>query len=134
MHKKPTNIHILDMARHNETGLWGEELACEKLITLGYAICERNFRIGHYELDIIAMKDNRIIFVEVKTRTNPNSDPLDAIDNKKIARMVRAANAYVIAYDIPHEVQFDIITICGTPENYTIEHIPDAFTAPLSTR
>ncbi len=122
------------MAQHNETGLWGEELACEKLITLGYTICERNFRIGHYELDIIATKGNRIIFVEVKTRTNPNHDPLEAIDNKKITRMVRAANAFVITHNIPHEVQFDIITISGTPDKYTLEHISDAFTAPLSTR
>ena len=121
------------MAQHNATGQWGEELACEKLITEGYAITERNFRIGHYELDIIAMKGSRIVFVEVKTRSNPNSDPLDAIDNKKILRLVRAANAYVIAYDIPHEVQFDIISICGSPDNYTLEHIPDAFTAPLAS-
>lgn len=122
------------MAQHNETGRWGEELACEKLITKGYTISQRNMRIGHYELDIIAFKGNRIIFIEVKTRTNPNNDPLDAIDNKKIARMARAANAYVIAYNIPHEVQFDIITITGTPDNYTLEHIPDAFTPPLTSR
>ena len=122
------------MAQHNETGHWGEELACEKLITDGYAICQRNFRIGHYELDIIAMIGNRIVFVEVKTRTNLNSDPIEAIDNKKILRMVRAANAYVTTFDIPHEVQFDIITIVGTPDNYTLEHIPDAFMAPLTTR
>lgn len=121
------------MAQHNETGQWGEVLACEKLIIEGYTICQRNMRIGHYEIDIIATKGNRIIFIEVKTRTNPNHDPLEAIDNKKIARMTRAANAYVIAYNIPHEVQFDIITIIGTPENYTIEHIPDAFTAPLTS-
>lgn len=122
------------MAQHNETGHWGEELACEKLITDGYAICQRNFRIGHYELDIIAMKGNRIVFVEVKTRTNLNSDPIEAIDNKKILRMVRAANTYVTTFDIPHDVQFDIITIVGTPDNYTLEHIPDAFMAPLTTR
>ena len=122
------------MAQHNETGHWGEELACEKLITDGYAICQRNFRIGHYELDIIAMKGNRIVFVEVKTRTNLNSDPIEAIDNKKILRMVRAANTYVTTFDIPHEVQFDIITIVGTTDNYTLEHIPDAFMAPLTTR
>ena len=122
------------MARHNETGQWGENLACEKLITEGYAINQRNFRIGHYELDIIAMKGNRIVFVEVKTRSNPDSDPIEAIDSKKIMRMTRAANAYVTAYDIPHEVQFDIITIVGTPDDYKLEHIPDAFFAPLTTR
>lgn len=122
------------MAQHNEIGQWGEDIACEKLITEGYAINQRNFRIGHYELDIIAMKGNRIVFVEVKTRSNIDSDPIEAIDNKKIMRMVRAANAYVIAYDIPHEVQFDIITIVGTPDNYKLEHIPDAFFAPLTSR
>ena len=122
------------MAQHNETGQWGEDLACEKLITEGYAINQRNFRIGHYELDIIAMKGNRIVFVEVKTRSNPDSDPIEAIDSKKIMRMTRAANAYVTAYDIPHEVQFDIITIVGTPDDYKLEHIPDAFFAPLTTR
>ena len=46
----------------------------------------------------------------------------------------KAANAYIVAYNIPHEAQFDIITICGTPNNYTIEHFPDAFTPPLTTR
>ena len=122
------------MAQHNETGQWGENIACEKLITEGYTICHRNIHIGHYELDIIATKGNRIIFVEVKTRTNPTHNPLEAIDNKKIARMTRAANAFVIAHNIPHEVQFDIITISGTPDNYTLEHISDAFTAPLTSR
>jgi len=122
------------MAQHNEIGHWGENIACETLTSKGYAIRERNFHIGHYELDIIAMNGNRIVFIEVKTRSNHNSDPLEAIDNKKITRMVRAANAYVIAYNIPHEVQFDIITICGTPDDYILEHIPDAFAAPLSCR
>lgn len=122
------------MALHNDTGLWGEDIACEKLITEGYTICERNLRIGHYELDIIATKGNRVIFIEVKTRTNPDNDPLSAIDNKKILRMVRAANAYINAYNIPHEVQFDVIAITGTPDDHSIEHIPDAFYAPLTTR
>lgn len=122
------------MALHNETGQWGENIACEKLIKEGYAICERNFRIGHYEIDIIATKGNRIIFVEVKTRSNADSDPLDAINNKKILRMVRAANTYISSLNIPLEPQFDIVTIIGTPNNYTLEHYPDAFFAPLSSR
>ena len=122
------------MALHNDTGHWGEDIACEKLIVEGYAICERNFRIGHYEIDIIAMKGNRIVFVEVKTRSSREFDPLDAIDNKKILRITRAANAYINAYNIPHEAQFDIIAISGTPDSYIVEHIPDAFYAPLTTR
>ena len=120
------------MARHNELGKWGEEIACEKLICDGYAICERNWRVKHYEVDIIAMKGNRIVFVEVKTRTDEYVDPLESIDQKKIIHMTRSANAYIHMYNIPHEPQFDIIIIVGSPEKgYKLEHIPDAFMPPL---
>jgi putative endonuclease len=106
------------MALHNELGKWGEDLACEKLIADGCAIMERNWRMGHYELDIVAMKDDRVIFAEVKTRSDYNCDPLEAVDKKKIARIVASANTYAIA---------------GTPDCYKLEHIPDAFLAPLKT-
>lgn len=122
------------MAQHNEIGHWGENIACETLISKGYAIRERNFHIGHYELDIIATKGKRIVFIEVKTRTNPDFDPLDSINSKKISRITKAANAYIITFDIPNEPQFDIISITGTSDDYSIKHIEDAFRAPLSTK
>ena len=124
------------MAAHNELGKWGEHLAVDLLVTKGYAIVERNWRAGNLEVDIVAMKDNRIVFVEVKTRSSGFVDPLDAIDRRRVSRIVRAANSYVKAYNIPHEVQFDIIIIIGAPEggdSPQIEHIPDAFLPPLRT-
>jgi putative endonuclease len=124
--KKLTLIH-LHMARHNQIGIWGENLACEKLVSEGCAIVARNWRIGHYEVDIIAMKGSRIIFAEVKTRTDAESDPLEALTRQKMMRIVRSANAYIHMYDIRHEPQFDIFAITGTPDNYKLEHIPDAF-------
>lgn len=122
------------MAKHNEVGSWGENLAVELLISKGYAIAETNWRSGHYELDIVAMHDNRVVFVEVKTRSNQDVDPADAVTRKKINRIVKAANAYILAKDLPHEAQYDIITIVGNPQEYTIEHIEDAFMAPLCYR
>ncbi|MBQ8772864.1 MAG: YraN family protein [Muribaculaceae bacterium] len=120
------------MAEHNLLGKWGEQVACEYLIVNGYTIIERDTREGFYELDIIAMKGNRIIFVEVKTRSNNYVDPLQSITPDKIKKLCRAADSYVKRHDIPHEVQFDIINIIGTPNTaYTIEHIPDAFRPPL---
>ena len=124
------------MARHNELGKWGEQLAVDLLVTKGYAIVERNWRAGNLEVDIVAMKDNRIVFVEVKTRSSEFVDPLDAIDRRRVSRIVRAANSYVKAYNIPHEVQFDVIIIIGTPGSGNmpqVEHIPDAFLPPLRT-
>lgn len=121
------------MARHNELGAWGERIAREFLLSKGYAIGGENTKIGNFEMDFIAMKDNRIVFVEVKTRSSDLYDPVAAVDRRKRARIVRAADAYIRSYDIPLEPQFDIITIIGTPEtSWRVEHFPDAFRPELS--
>jgi len=116
------------MARHNDIGQWGENVAREYLITKGYTVADSNVHVGHKELDIVATKGNRIIFIEVKTRSDNFIDPAEAIDLKKQNRIVRAANAFIQSHDLPYEAQFDVIIIVGTPEKgYTLEHIPDAF-------
>lgn len=121
------------MARHNETGRWGEDIAADYLAANGYAIAERNWRMHHYEVDIIAYKEDRIIFVEVKTRSKNEDDPLDAIDHNKIRRLIRAGQVYIDFNRIDHKIQFDIIAINGTPSDYRIEHIEDALQSPLIT-
>ena len=120
------------MAEHNDLGAWGETMAREYLITKGYTIIEHDTRKGGAEIDIIALKDNRIIFVEVKTRRDGSFDPIEAITPKKIKSICRAADNFVRTYNYRQEVQFDIIgIICSSPDNYKIEHIPDAFYPPL---
>lgn len=119
------------MARHNRVGHWGEKLAVDHLTRSGYAIIETNWRTANFEIDIVAQHNNRLVFVEVKTRSNFNCDPLDAIDNRKINKMVMAAHNYILTHDSPLEAQFDIILISGTESNFTFEHIPDAFLPPL---
>ena len=61
----------------DELGKWGEDLATQHLSAAGYAIVERNWRVDHFEVDIVAMKNGRIVFVEVKTRSDKNGDPLE---------------------------------------------------------
>lgn len=120
------------MARHNNLGTWGENVASEYLVTQGFAIVDKNVRMGHNELDIVAMKGDEIVFVEIKTRADDYVDPISAIDRNKIRRLCKAAEAYVVTYAIPHSVRFDVITIIGTPERgYKLEHYPDAFVPPL---
>ena len=111
-----------------DLGKWGEELTMEMLVMKGYAIRETNWRMPPLEIGIIAIKGNRVVFVEVKTRADGEFDPVLAINKKKQTNMIRAANAYISAYDLPHEVQFDVVLIVGTPETgHTIDHIEDAF-------
>ena len=66
------------MAQHNDIGKLGEELAQQHLVKQGFAILERNYRKGRYEVDIIAYKEGLMVFVEVKTRSNLDyGDPED---------------------------------------------------------
>ena len=55
----------IGMARHNDLGKWGEQLAADLLVTKGYAIAERNWRAGNMEIDIVAMKGARVVFCPV---------------------------------------------------------------------
>lgn len=124
------------MARHNYIGKLGEQLACDKLVGEGYAIAERNWRLGHLEIDIVAMKGDEVVFAEVKTRScGEGVDPLEAIDKRKIAHMASAADAYMKAHaGLRMYPRFDVFGILINPDGtHVIEHIPDAFYPPLKT-
>ena len=122
------------MAKHNEWGNIAETIAAEHLIRQGYVIRERNWNPmhGHVEIDIITQRDNTLIFVEVKARQDSDEDPAETVDEKKIRRLVRAAESYLRAQEYDFEYRFDIITISGNPDSYTLDHIEDAFLPPLS--
>lgn len=121
------------MARHNDTGNWGEDLVCDYLVAKGCAIVERNWKSGNFELDVVAIEGNCVAFVEVKTRSDRDSDPFQAINRAKIGRLSRAAHAYIMSHDIKLDVRFDVAGVCGTPDDYSLEYIADAFLPPLNT-
>ncbi len=116
------------MATHNDLGELGEELAVEELEKNGYEIVERNWRFKKAEVDIIARKNNVLIAVEVKTRSNDYmGNPEDFVSPKKIKLLVEAVNEYVISKDLEVEVRFDIIAIIKNENKFTLEHLEDAF-------
>lgn len=120
------------MSRHNELGEWGEQIAREYLVSQGYTVLDKNTHIGHKEIDVVAIKGIRMIFVEVKTRTSGIEDAVEAVDSKKVRRIVRAADVFMQQYSAPYEYQFDIIAIAVKPDGtYDLEHLSDAFFPPL---
>lgn len=123
------------MAKHNELGRIGENKAAEYLVAKGYIVRDRNWRCNKLELDIVAEKNNRIVFVEVKTRSSDDIvDPIEAITPGKIKNLVRAARAYMQMFRLPHEIQFDIITLVGSDvDDMKLTHIEDAVSVPLRT-
>ena len=119
------------MAKHNNTGKWGEDLAADYLREKGYEIIERDWRDGHRDIDIIARTpDSRtVVFVGVKTRTQDIiMRPEDDVTEKKIRNIGLAANNYVKMFDVVDELRFDLVTIVGeNPKVAKVEHIADAF-------
>ena len=81
------------MARHNDTGRFGEDAAAEYLAGQGYAIVDRNWRCGRMEIDIVAQRGSRLAIVEVKTRTASGADPRAAGARDEGVARVRAGVA-----------------------------------------
>ena len=115
-----TNAHI-------RTGQAGENRAAAYLQQHGYSIVRKNYRHRRAEVDIIAQKENLLVFVEVKTRaTDRYGYPEEAVDYRKEALLLDAAGAYIEETGWQHEVRFDIISITLTAPP-TVHHIEDAF-------
>ena len=109
-------------------GKWGEQIAVDMLIKEGYEILERNWRYQKAEIDIIAKKEHWLVIVEVKTRAEGFIvSPEDAVDQKKIKRIVTAADAYVVQRELDVEIRFDIVSIVKMAFDHKINHKKEAF-------
>ncbi len=116
------------MARHNELGKKGEQLAVDYLIKKGYTIVQRNYRFQKAEVDIIAKIKDTLAIVEVKTRSTVDfGNPQDFVKPKQIQRLVKAVDEYVNVNKLDVEVRFDIIAIVRQGNSYNIEHLENAF-------
>ena len=119
-----------DKSQHLITGQKGEQIAAELLEKKGFKIIQRNWKMGHLEMDIIAGNKTELVFAEVKTRR-----PEEAVDILKQRRMVAAANAYIKYYREERKLRFDIIGILMSKlgEIVEITHLETAFQPKLKT-
>ena len=84
------------MAEHNDLGRIGEDEACYYLAHEGYTLLDRNWRVGHLEVDIVAELFGEIIFVEVKTRSHEDAEQARlAVDLDKKRNLIAAAREYL---------------------------------------
>lgn len=113
-----------------QVGTAGEERSCQYLLENGYKIIQRNFRIASGEIDIIAEKNEILIFIEVKTLPNATSDMLQKVLNhEKQKRIVKTAKRFLINHReyINSYLRFDVI-IVDMPGLPPVYHIENAFT------
>ncbi len=116
------------MAQHNEIGKSGEKLAVDYLQKKGYQILETNWRYEKTEIDIIALHENFIICIEVKTRTNLAFGlPQEFVTPAKVKNLSKALDAYMELNQVDKEARFDIVAIYQHHSGSEIEHLIDAF-------
>jgi len=119
------------MNYNQKVGKFGEDLAVKYLLKNKYKIIDRNIKISYKELDIIAKLKEKIIFVEVKTRTSQKFGFADEnISSKKLHYLKKAINMYLNNKDLdPDNIRLDLIAIDIDKVKKTakIKHYKDLF-------
>ena len=118
---------------HQPLGRRGENLAAKYLQRLGCRIVARGIRMNRGELDLVAVLERTIIFVEVKTRRvqYPDESLAEAVTPEKERRITRAAYAFLKRHRLlGYPVRFDIITVHWPRRSKPqLRHYPHAFEA-----
>lgn len=97
----------------HELGKRGEEAAACFLQRREYEILDRNWKCIAGEADIVALQDDTLCFIEVKTRKDAQKGfPSEAVDTRKRSRYERIAACYLKDHDYADvRVRFDVIAI-----------------------
>lgn len=114
------------MTRNQSVGRWGEQAAANFLCAQGYQITARNVRTPYGEIDLVAEKDGRTIFVEVKARTSKSFGPPEvAVTARKQAHMLACAEHYAQQNGVDHW-QIDVIAVERTKGQTEVVHFENA--------
>jgi putative endonuclease len=115
------------MTDKQEKGNKAEEMAARMLEKKGYEILDRNYTHGKGEIDIIAQKDDWLVFVEVRARSNADYGfPEETISKAKANLIKRTAENYIFDNDWRDKIRFDIVAIL-VGQVFEIQHFEDAF-------
>ena len=111
------------------TGNEGENRAADYLVSKGFEIIERNWRTNRGEIDIIALKNDILVFVEVKTLPNGTLDMIQReLNNQKRQRILKTSKRFLLnhrQYSNSY-IRFDVIVI-DMPGLEPVYHIENAF-------
>ena len=121
-------------------GNFGENMACDYLEDSGFEIITRNFKCIYGEIDIIALDDDEIVFVEVKTRCQDYyGEAIEAVNENKKQHIYNAAEYYLHKYNLLDKpIRFDVIEVYTEDSEffyYNLSHLQNAiYIAPKKRR
>ncbi len=113
-----------------DTGILAEKIASSFLRSKGYKIIQTNYKAYIGEIDIVAINDDELVFIEVRGKTGQRfSSPQESIDKNKKYKLAALAQVYLQQnHNLPENYRIDIVGITfndsGSVDN--IEHIINA--------
>ena len=119
--------------RPKTLGQRGEAAAAKFLQHKGYVIVARSDRMRLGEMDLVAVDNRTVVFVEVKTRRSHEAGhPADAVDEDKQRRLTRLALTYLKRHNLlEYPARFDVVAVTWADLRHepVIEHFENAFEA-----
>lgn len=115
-------------ADHLTAGQLAEDSALAYLLAQGLTLLERNYRCRGGEIDLVMRDGGKIVFVEVRFRSDPRfGGALASIDTHKQARLIHAASHYLATKRIDRPARFDVAAVSPDQGKLAIQWIKDAF-------
>ncbi len=111
-------------SKTSQTGALGEDIARQFLERKGFKVIEMNYRKPWGEIDIIALKNNEVRFIEVKavsgdleslSRESNSYRPEEQIHPAKLKKIVRTAQLYMAHKEDDREYQIDAVGVILDP-------------------
>lgn len=113
-----------------EIGRQGERFAAEYLVKNHFTIRAKNYFSRFGEIDIVAQKDDLLIFCEVRSRhIGSLASPVETVDKRKQRKIIKTAYLYLLENPVDLQPRFDVIAVifedCCRVKS--INHIENAF-------
>jgi putative endonuclease len=117
----------------DELGRRGEDEAADYLRRLGYRIVGRRERVLRGDIDIVALDDRTVVFVEVRTRSaTTHGHPAETVGHAKQRRIATLATAYIRRHRLQDQsVRIDVVAVTfDAAGRAVVEHYQNAFDDP----
>lgn len=119
------------MSKSRLIGQKGEDIAVSYIKNKEYIVLDRNYHSRFGEIDIIAKKENYIVFIEVKTRhENAMVTAFESVDMIKQKKIIKTAMIYLMKHDVNLQPRFDVIEVLfekGSGSIKAVNQIENAF-------
>lgn len=129
------DIGPMTQTKAQALGALGERIAERWLVRDGWQVVDRRWRSGRRDLDLVAIRDDVVAFVEVKTRRSTwSGEPVEAVNWRKQRELTRSAQTWIdqrgtVIAPAAAIYRFDVVGIVASRERVAIRYVPAAFPA-----